>query len=54
MLSNPQNMMNKDMVLELIRTSLNKDFCIDKEVLKDVDWEEVKNIASAHGFSSTA
>ena len=54
MLSNPQNMMNKDMVLELIRTSLNKDFFIDKEVLKDVDWEEVIKIASAHGLSAIA
>lgn len=42
------------MVLELIQTSLNKDFFIDKEVLKDVDWEEVKNIASAHGLSAIA
>ena len=44
--------MTKNMVQELIRTSLNKDCSIDDEILRDVDWNEVINIASAHGLSA--
>ena len=47
-------MMSKDMLFNLIRTSLNKDCTIDDEVLKDVDWNEVMIIASAHGISAIA
>ena len=47
-------MMSNDMLFNLIRTSLNKDCTIDDEVLKDVDWNEVINIASAHGISAIA
>ena len=42
------------MLLELIRTSLNKDCTIDDEVLKFADWNEMINIASAHGLSAIA
>lgn len=38
----------------LIRTSLNKDCTIDDEVLKFADWNEMINIASAHGLSAIA
>lgn len=47
-------MMSNDMLFNLIRTSLNKDCTINDEVLKDVDWNEVINIASAHGISAIA
>ena len=45
---------SNDMLFNLIRTSLNKDCTINDEVLKDVDWNEVINIASAHGISAIA
>ena len=41
-------------IFELIRTSLNKDCTIDDEVLKFADWNEMINIASAHGLSAIA
>ncbi len=47
-------MMSNDMLFNLIRTSLNKDCTINDEVLKDVDWNEVINIAFAHGISAIA
>lgn len=45
---------SNDMLFNLIRTSLNKDFTINDGVLKEVDWEEVINNASAHGISAIA
>ena len=41
-------------IFELIRTSLNKDCTIDDDVLKFADWNEMINIASAHGLSAIA
>ena len=45
---------SNDMLFNLIRTSLNKDCTINDGVLKEVDWDEVINIASAHGISAIA
>lgn len=50
----PQNMMNYNLLFKLIRTSLDKNWTIDYEVLKFTDWKEVINIASAHGLSAIA
>ena len=41
-------------IVELIRTSLNKDCTIDDEILKFADWNEMINITSAHGLSAIA
>ena len=41
-------------LFELFRTSLNKDCTIDDVVLKYAYWNEVINIASAHGLSAIA
>ena len=45
---------SNDMLFNLIRTSLNKYCTINDGVLKEVDWDEVINIASAHGISAIA
>lgn len=45
---------SNEMLFNLIRTSLNKDCTINDGVLKEVDWNEVINIASAHGISAIA
>ena len=50
----PLNRLTYHLLFKLIRTSLDKNWPSDYEVLKFTDWKEVINIASAHGLSAIA